>query len=88
MSGMAAFMVAVGGTSLICYFLMTRVQSRKARREGASNGASSGFGANNSSGTDSWNLFSWGGESPSSQDSASSSDGGGDSGGGGGGSGD
>jgi hypothetical protein len=26
MSGMAAFMAAVGGTSLICYLLMNRVQ--------------------------------------------------------------
>ena len=29
MSGMAAFMAAVGGTSLICYLLMNRVQNRK-----------------------------------------------------------
>ena len=27
-SGMTAFMVAVGGTSLICYLLMNRVQNR------------------------------------------------------------
>jgi hypothetical protein len=85
MSGMAAFMAAVGGTSLICYLLMNRVQNRKARREGASDATSSGFGASDSSSTDSWNLFSWGGsDSSSSHDSASSSDGGGDSGGGGG----
>ena len=31
-SGMTAFMVAVGGTSLICYLLMNRAQNRKARR--------------------------------------------------------
>ena len=29
MSGMAAFMAAVGGTSLICYLLMNRVQNRR-----------------------------------------------------------
>jgi len=33
MSGMTAFMVAVGGTSLVCYLLMNRVQNRKERRE-------------------------------------------------------
>ena len=32
-SGMTAFMVAVGGTSLICYLLMNRVQNRKDRRK-------------------------------------------------------
>jgi hypothetical protein len=36
--GMAAFMVTVGGTSLICYLLMNRVQNRKARRESVSSG--------------------------------------------------
>ena len=34
-SGMTAFMVAVSGTSLICYLLMVRVQNRKDRRESA-----------------------------------------------------
>ena len=33
MSGMAAFMAAVGGTSLICYLLMNRVQNRTTRRD-------------------------------------------------------
>jgi hypothetical protein len=32
-SGMTAFMVAVGGTSLICYLLTSLVQNRKTRRE-------------------------------------------------------
>ena len=40
MSGMAAFMVAIGGTSLICYLLMIRVQNRKDRRETAGGDAS------------------------------------------------
>ena len=39
-SGMTAFMVAVGGTSLICYLLMNRVQNRKTRRESAGGDAS------------------------------------------------
>ena len=39
MSGMAVFMVAVGGTSLICYLLMNRVQNRRTRRESAGDGA-------------------------------------------------
>ena len=30
---MTAFMAAVGGTSLICYLLMNRVQNRSVRRE-------------------------------------------------------
>jgi hypothetical protein len=84
-SGMAAFMVAVGGTSLICYLLMNRVQNRKARRENVSDGTYSGIGAGDSSSADGWNLFSWSGsDSSSSHDSPSSSDSGGDSGGGGG----
>ena len=84
-SGMATFMVAVGGTSLVCYLLMNRMQNRKARRESVSDGTYSGIGASDSSSTDGWNLFSWSGsDSSSSHDSASSSDSGGDSGGGGG----
>ena len=80
MSGMAACMVAVGGTSLICFLLMNRGQNRKARRESASDGS---YGTGSS--TDGWNLFSWGRGDDSSRDSNSSSDSGGDSGGGGGG---
>ena len=34
-SGITAFMVAVGGTSLACYLLMNRAQNRKSRRESA-----------------------------------------------------
>ena len=88
MSGMAVFMVAVGGTSLICYLLMNRVQNRKAQRESAGDGAYSGIGGSDSSSSNGWNLFSWSGsESSSSHDCASSSEsggGGGDGGGGGG----
>jgi hypothetical protein len=82
-SGMAAFMVAVGGTSLICFLLMNRGQTRRAQRESVSDSTYSGVGTGDSSSATS--LFSWGGgDSSSSHDSASSSDGGGDSGGGGG----
>jgi hypothetical protein len=88
MSGMAVFMVAIGGTSLICYLLMNRVQNRKAQRESAGDGAYSGIGGgSDSSSSNGWNLFSWSSsESSSSHDSASSgeSGGGGDGGGGGG----
>ena len=84
MSGMAAFMVAVGGTSLICYLLMNRVQNRKTQRESAGSDTSS-IGPSGSSSGDGWNLFSWfGSDSSSSDSSTSSSDSGGDSGGGGG----
>jgi hypothetical protein len=82
-SGTAAFMVAVSGTSLICYLLMNRVQNRKPRRESAG-GDASGIGSSDSSGGDGWNPLSWFGSDGSSSDSStSSSDAGGDSGGGG-----
>src|SRR6267378_8449701 len=76
-SGMTAFMVAVGGTSLICYLLMNRVQNRQARRENAgSDGSSSSYGS--SDGASSSGLLSWFGSDSSSSDSSSGS---GDSGG-------
>ena len=75
--GMAAFMVAVGGTSLICYLLMNRVQSR---RPGAGPAATRPASAgSDSSGGDGWSLSSWFGSDNSSSDSSSSSS---DSGGG------
>ena len=92
-SGMTAFAVAVGGTSVICYLLMNRVQNRRARRESA---GSDGSRSTGSSG-DGWNLVSWfGGDSSSSDNSGTSCDsgsadsggGGCDGGGGGGGGGD
>ena len=86
MSGIAVFMVAVGGTSLICYLLMNRVQNRKAPRESAGDGAYSGIGGSDSSSSNGWSLFSCSGiESSSSHDFASSCDSGGGDGGGGGG---
>ena len=43
-SGMTAFMVAVGGTSLVCFLLMNRGQARKTRRESAGGDASARLG--------------------------------------------
>jgi hypothetical protein len=86
-SGMTAFMVAVGGTSLVCFLLMNRGQARKTRRESAG-GDASVTGPGDSSGSG-WSPASWfGGDSSSSHNSSSSSDFSGDSGGGGGDSGD
>ena len=82
MSGMAALMVAIGGTSLICCLLMNRMQNRKTRREGVCDSGS--YGSSDSSSSDGWNLFCWGSSDSSSHDCSPSSDGGGDSGGGGG----
>jgi len=47
-SGMTAFMVAVGGTSLVCFVLMNRGQARKTRREN-DGGDTSGTGPGDSS---------------------------------------
>ena len=33
--GMTTFMLAVGGTSLVCYFLIARAQNRGAQRRGS-----------------------------------------------------
>jgi hypothetical protein len=56
MSGMMAFLVVVGGVSMICYWLMTRAQNRGARRnsDGSSNDC-----AYDSSGSGGWNIASW-----------------------------
>ena len=83
-SAVAAFAIAVGGTSLICYLLITRLQNRRANR------GSSG----NSSGADGgWSLSHWFGGDHSALDGSGNpiDSGGGDSGGdgdGGGGGGD
>ena len=83
-SGITTFMVAVSGTSLICYVLMVRMQNRRDRRQSAG-GDTSGIGSGDSSGGEGWNPFSWfGSDSSSSDSSSSSSDSSGDSGGGGG----
>jgi hypothetical protein len=83
MSGMTAFLIAVSGVSLVCYWLMTRAQNRRAAR-----GSSDGPGADStySGGSDGWSIFSWfGGDNSSSHNPASSSDVGSSDGGGGGG---
>jgi hypothetical protein len=80
---MAAFAVAVGGTSLICFLLMNGSSNRGTRRESVSDSTYTGTSAGDSSSATGWSLFSWGGsDGSSSHDSASSSDSGGDSGGG------
>ena len=66
-SGMTAFMVAVGGTSLICYLLMNRVQDRKSERNSAG-GDTSGTSSSGSSGGDGWSMLSWFGSDSSSSD--------------------
>lgn len=86
-------LAAVGGTSLICYLLINRLQNRSARRQGAP-GDSAGRGTSYDSGSDGWSIFSWFSSDTSSSDpSGASGDwggsddgtgGGGDSGGGGG----
>jgi hypothetical protein len=88
-NGMTALMLAVGGSSLACYWLMTRVQSAAACRSNATSdnsGYSSG-GTYDSGGG--WNVFNWFSSDSSSSDKSSASDsssssdsGGGDSGGG------
>ena len=73
-SGVMAFMVAVGGTSLVCYLLMSRVQARKTRGESAG-GDTCGTGPGDSSAGSGGSLFSWfGSDSFSSHNSGSSSD--------------
>ncbi len=47
-SGMTAFMVAVGSTSLICYLLMNPVQDRKSERN-SGGGDTSGTSSSGSS---------------------------------------
>lgn len=82
MNGMTAFLVAVSGTSLICYLMMGRVQKRKSRRQGTGGDASSMGSGDNAGGG--WNLPSWfGSESPASDSCTSTSDSGADGGGGG-----
>ena len=82
-SAMVTFAIAVGGTSLICYALMTRLQNRRANR--ASSGDSSGAGSGNYSGGDGWSISNWFGGDNAALDSSGNpiDSGGGDSGGGG-----
>ncbi|HEV3500225.1 MAG TPA: hypothetical protein VGZ92_07855 [Bradyrhizobium sp.] len=81
-SAMMAFGIAVGGTSLICYVLMTRSQNRNRR---ASGDGRSPDGSNYAA-SDGWTIASWFGSdhNSASDSSGNPSDlGGGDSGGGG-----
>jgi hypothetical protein len=82
-SALVTFGIAVGGTSLICYALMTRLQNRRANR--GSSGDSSGDGSGNYSGEDGWSISNWFGGDHSALDSSGnpSDSGGGDRGGGG-----
>jgi hypothetical protein len=81
-SAVAAFGIAVGGTSLISYLLMTRLQNRRASR-GSSGG--SGVDGGDYGGGDGWSLSHWFGGGDSALDpSGNPIDFGGDSGGGGG----
>ena len=100
MSSLTAFLIAVGGVSLICFGLMVRADRIRDRRRAYANGASDTGGI--ASGNESFGLLSWFSSSSSSSDnpcttsdswssgswsdSSSCSDGGGggDSGGGGG----
>ena len=91
MSGVTIFLFAVSGTSLICFLLMKRTETRSPRRRRL---ASESPDSGGSSDADGWNWF--GSHSPTSDSSDSSSrdsssDGdssGGDGGGGDGGGGD
>src|SRR4051812_42880125 len=88
-NGMTAFIIAIGGTSLVCYWLMTRLQNRAGRHGSAANDNSSyvsSSGSYDSGG--SRNVISWFSSDNSSSDNSGTSDsgsdgGGGDSGGGG-----
>ncbi len=85
-NGMAAFMAAVSGTSLIAYLLMGRIktQDRNARRQSAGgDGPSSSY--DSGTGGEGWNPFSWFSTGDSSDGSDTSGDSGGDGGGGDGG---
>src|SRR5258706_12971551 len=82
-SAIGVFGIAVGTTSLVCYLLMTRLQSRRAKRASAGDG--SGADGGNYSAGDGWNISSWFGGDSSALDSSGNpvDSGGGDSGGGG-----
>jgi hypothetical protein len=97
-SAVAAFAIAVGATSLICYLLMTRLPSRRANRAspgkgfgadgvdfGGSGGwsLSHGFSGDHSALDASGNPIDFGGGDAGGGDSGGGGDGGGDGGGGG-----
>jgi hypothetical protein len=80
---MTAFGIAVGGTSLICYVPMTRLQNSQRNRR--SSGDRSATDGSNYAGGDSWTISHWFGGNGSASDSSGNpgDGGGGDSGGGG-----
>jgi hypothetical protein len=82
-NAMAAFGIAVAGTSLICYALMTRAGKIERNRRPAGDNPTDG---GSTSGSDGWAAVSWfGGDHSATDSSGNPSDfGGGDSGGGGG----
>ena len=55
-NAMAAFGLAVAGTSLICYALMMRLQNSKRTRRWSGDGSASDAG---SYGGDGWTFASW-----------------------------
>jgi hypothetical protein len=79
----AAFGIAVGGTSLVCYLLMTRLQNRRRNRRLPRDGSSPD--GSYYAGADAWSFSSWSGKAnPACDSSGNPSDSGGsDSGGGG-----
>jgi hypothetical protein len=87
--GMATFMLAISGTSLVCYLLMTRAENRGATQRRRLAGDSSGSSGSYDSGGDISGIFSWfGGDASSSGTSDTSGGSCSDSGGGDGGGGD
>jgi hypothetical protein len=83
MSAMGAFGIAVGGTSLICYLLMTQLEN--SRRNRRMSGGSFGTNGGNFATGDSWSILTWlsGDNSPIDSSGNPTDSGGGDSGGGG-----
>jgi hypothetical protein len=78
-NGLAAFMAAVSGTSLIAYLLMgrTKTQDRRARRQSAGGDGGDSFSSSGSSDGDIWSVLSSFGSDSSSSDGDSGGDGGG-----------
>jgi len=79
----AVMAIAIGGLSLICYLLMTRLQFRGANR--GSSGHSPSPDGGNYAASDGWSIFTWFGGDNSASDSSGnpSHSAGSDSGGGG-----
>jgi len=66
-------MVAVGGSSLACYWLMMRVQSAAARRSNATSD-NSGYSSGSTYDSGGWNAFNWFSSDNSSSDNSVASD--------------